>query len=89
MNDLTVDYELKNNLDFNAKEYLARQWAIILLNGYYKDQIDIFAGYIADAWAHEGGGVERFEEDVNDLLDDDEIGETILSFLKNELDKSN
>ncbi len=89
MNDITVDYELKNNLDFNAKEYLARQWAIILLDGYYKDQIDIFAGYIADAWSHEGGGVERFEEDVNDLLDDDEIGETILSFLKNELDKSN
>lgn len=89
MSDITVDYELKNNLDFNAKEYLARQWAIILLNGYYKDQIDIFAGYIADAWSHEGGGVERFEEDVNDLLDDDEMGETILSFLKNELDKSN
>ena len=87
--NIKVDYELKNALDFNAKEYLARQWAIVLLDGYYKDQIDIFASYIADAWSHEGGGVERFEEDVNDLLDDVEMGETIKQFLKNELDKTN
>ena len=88
MEDITVDYELKNALSFNDKEYLARQWAIILLDGYYKDQIDIFAGYIADAWSHEGSGVERFEEDVNDLLDDAEMGETILNFLKFALDKN-
>ena len=87
MEDITVDYELKNALSFNDKEYLARQWAIILLDGYYKDQIDIFAGYIADAWSHEGSGVERFEEDVTDLLEDTEIGETIKKFLENVLDK--
>ena len=88
MEDIAVDYKLKNALSFNDKEYLARQWAIVLLDCYYKDQIDIFAGYIADAWANEGGGVERFEEDVNDLLDDAEMGETILNFLKFALDKN-
>ena len=88
MEDIAVDYELENALSFNDKEYLARQWAIVLLDGYYKDQIDIFASYIADAWSHEGGGLERFEEDINDLLDDAEMGETILNFLKFALDKN-
>ena len=50
--DIKVDYELKNSLSFNDKEYLARQWAIVLLDCYYKDQIDIFAGYIATTWDH-------------------------------------
>ena len=81
--DIKVDYELKNSLSFNDKEYLARQWAIVLLDCYFKDQIDIFAGYIATAWAHEGGGVEQFEEDINNLLEDTEIGETIKVFLEN------
>ena len=85
---MKIDWEVKNKLHFNDKEYLARQWAIVLLDGYYKDQIDIFAGYIADAWSNEGGGLERFEEDVNDLLDDAEMGETILNFLKFALDKN-
>ena len=85
--NIKVDYELKNALDFNAKEYLARQWAIVLLDGYYKDQIDIFASYIADAWSHEGSGNERFDEDVTDLLEDVEMGETIKEFLENVLDK--
>ena len=87
MEEIAVDYELKDSLSFMDKEYLARQWAIKILDGYYKDQIDIFTGYIVDAWAHEGSGVERFEEDVNDLLDDTEIGETIKNFIKFALDK--
>ena len=62
MEDITVDYELKNALSFNDKEYLARQWAIVLLDGYYKDQIDIFAGYIADAWANEGGALKDLKK---------------------------
>ena len=86
---MNINWELKDKLHFNDKEYLARQWAIVLLDGYYKDQIDIFAGYIADSWSHEGGGLERFEEDVTDLLNDDEIGETIKQFLQNILDKKN
>lgn len=85
--DIKVDYKLKNALDFNAKEYLAEQLAIILMQS--QDAEDFLAGYIVEAWASENFGLERFEADVEDLLDDDEIGNTIKQFIKNELDTNN
>ena len=87
MNDITVDYELKNALDFNAKEYLADMLAKILMQS--QDAEDFLAGYIVDAWASENFGLERFEADVEELLDNDEWGTTIEQFIKNELDKTN
>ena len=51
-----------------------------------QDAEDFLAGYIVDAWASENFGLERFEADVEELLDNDEMGETIRRFLINELD---
>ena len=68
MEDITVDYELKNALSFNDKEYQQDNGRLYYLMVITKHWIDIFAGYIADAWANEGGGVERFEEDVMTYL---------------------
>ena len=82
--DIKVDYKLKNSLDFNAKEYLADMLAKILMQS--QDAEDFLAGYIVDAWASENFGLERFEADVEELLDNDEMGETIRKFLINELD---
>tara|TARA_B100000287_G_scaffold134754_1_gene126725 strand:- start:2125 stop:2379 length:255 start_codon:yes stop_codon:yes gene_type:complete len=82
--DIKVDYKLKNALDFNAKEYLADMLAKILMQS--QDAEDFLAGYIVDAWASENFGLERFEADVEELLDNDEMGETIRNFLINELD---
>ena len=82
--DIKVDYKLKNSLDFNAKEYLADMLAKILMQS--QDAEDFLAGYIVDAWASENFGLERFEADVEELLDNDEMGETIRRFLINELD---
>ena len=82
--DIKVDYKLKNSLDFNAKEYLADMLAKILMQS--QDAEDFLAGYIVDAWASENFGLERFEADVEELLDNDEMGETIRIFLINELD---
>ena len=87
MNDIKVDYKLKNALDFNAKEYLADMLAKILMQS--QDAEDFLAGYIVDAWASENFGLERFEADVEELLDNDEWGTTIEQFIKNELDKTN
>ena len=88
MEDIAVDYELKNALSFNDKEYLARQWAIVLLDGYYKDNIDIFTDYMWDAWHHEGWGNETMIRDIEELLEDVEMGETIKQFLRDVLDKN-
>ena len=85
--DIKVDYKLKNALDFNAKEYLADMLAKILMQS--QDAEDFLAGYIVDAWASENFGLERFEADVEELLDNDEWGTTIEQFIKNELDKTN
>ncbi len=82
--NIKVDYKLKNALDFNAKEYLADMLAKILMQS--QDAEDFLAGYIVDAWASENFGLERFEADVEELLDNDEMGETIRNFLINELD---
>ena len=55
---MKIDYELKDKLSFNDKEYLAEQLSILLLNvASYKDQINIFAGYISQTWSNEDGGV--------------------------------
>ena len=85
--DIKVDYKLKNALDFNAKEYLADMLAKILMQS--QDAEDFLSEYILDAWASENFGLEKFEEDVEELLDNDEMGETIKQFIKNELDTNN
>ena len=85
--NIKVDYKLKNALDFNAKEYLADMLAKILMQS--QDAEDFLAEYILYAWASENFGLEKFEADVEELLDNDEMGETIKQFLKNELDKTN
>tara|TARA_B100000029_G_scaffold126176_1_gene119821 strand:- start:217 stop:483 length:267 start_codon:yes stop_codon:yes gene_type:complete len=82
--DIKVDYKLKNALDFNAKEYLADMLAKILMQS--QDAEDFLAEYILDAWSSENFGLEKFEADVEELLDNDEMGETIRNFLINELD---
>lgn len=82
--DIKVDYKLKNALDFNAKEYLADMLAKILMQS--QDAEDFLAEYILDAWASENFGLEKFEADVEELLDNDEWGTTIEQFIKNELD---
>ena len=81
---MKIDYELKDRLSFNDKEYLAEQLSILLLNvASYKDQISIFAGYISQAWSHEDGGLEQWETDMEFLMWDTEIGSTIRNFLEN------
>ena len=85
--DIKVDYKLKNALDFNAKEYLADMLAKILMQS--QDAEDFLAGYIVEAWASENFGLEKFEADVEELLDNDEWGTTIEQFIKNELDTNN
>lgn len=78
-----ITEEQFESLNFQAREYLSRQMSIILLDGYYKDQIDIFAEYIKDAWGHEGWGDETFKRDLSDLLEDNEMGETIKQYINN------
>ena len=84
--EITLDVITK--LEKNDKDYLARQLVIILLNGYYKDNIDIFTDYVLDAWHHEGWGNENMIRDIEELLEDPEMGTTIEQFFKdNILDK--
>ena len=81
---MKIDYELKDRLSFNDKEYLAEQLSILLLNvASYKDQINIFAGYISQTWSNEDGGLEQWETDMEFLMWDTEIGSTIRNFLEN------
>ena len=40
-----------------------------------------------DAWHHEGWGNETMIRDIEELLEDVEMGETIKEFLENVLDK--
>ena len=54
-----------------------------------QDAEDFLAGYIVEAWASENFGLEKFEADVEELLDNDEWGTTIEQFIKNELDTNN
>ena len=83
--DITLD--VVNELSRHDKDYLARQLVIILLNGYYKDNIDIFTDYVLDAWHHEGWGPETMIRDIEDLLEDPDMGTTIEKFLKDNLTK--
>jgi len=78
-----LDEEVIESLNFKAREHLSRQMSILLLDGYYKDQIEIFAEYIKDAWGHEGWGDETFRRDLAELLDDSEIGETVKKYINN------
>ena len=41
-----------------------------------------------DAWHHEGWGNETMIRDIEELVEDVEMGETIKQFLKNVLDKN-
>lgn len=83
--DITLD--VVNELSRHDKDYLARQLVIILLNGYYKDNIDIFTDYVTDAWHHEGWGTETMIRDIEELLEDPEMGTTIEKYLKDNLTK--
>ena len=67
---MEITLDVINKLDKNDKDYLARQLVIILLNGYYKDNIEIFTDYMLDAWHHEGWGNETMIRDIEELLED-------------------
>ena len=62
---MEITLDIINKLDKNDKDYLARQLVIILLNGYYKDNIEIFTDYMLDAWHHEGWGNETMIRDIS------------------------
>ena len=85
---MEITLDIINKLDKNDKDYLARELVIILLNGYYKDNIEIFTDYMLDAWHHEGWGNETMIREIEELLEDVEMGETIKQFLEDVLDRS-
>ena len=64
------------------KNKLARKLVILLLDGYYKDQIEIFTDYVLDAWTHEGWGSENLHRDIAELLNDPEMSEDVIEILK-------
>lgn len=80
--EVDIDDVDLNEIDLKVKQELARKQSILLLDGYYKDQIEIFAEYISDAWAHEGWGSETFQRDLAELLSDPELTEEVQSLLK-------
>ena len=71
-----------NELSVKQKNILARKMVILLLDGYYKDQIEAFTGYVLDAWTHEGWGFESLNRDIAELLNDAEMSEEIIEVLK-------
>ena len=80
--EIDIDTVDLTDIDFKKKNELARKLSILLLDGYYKDQIEIFAEYISDAWAHEGWGHETFRRDVSDHLNDAELSEEVQEIIK-------
>jgi len=80
--EVDIDDVDLNEIDFKVKQVLARKLSILLLDGYYKDQIEIFAEYISDAWGHEGWGSETFQRDLAELLSDPELTKEVQSLLK-------
>lgn len=80
--EVDIDDVDLNETHFSDKQELARKLSILLLDGYYKDQVEIFTEYILDAWCHEGWGNETFHRDVAQLLSDPELTEEVQSLLK-------
>ena len=71
-----------NELNVKQKNALARKIVILLLDGYYKDQIEAFTDYVLDAWTHEGWGSENLHRDIAELLNDAEMSEEVIEILK-------
>lgn len=80
--EIDIDGIDVNELNVKQKNILARKMVILLLDGYYKDLIEIFTDYVLDAWAHEGWGLENLNRDIAELLNDAEMSEEIIEVLK-------
>ena len=80
--ELDIDNVNVNELNVKQKNALARKIVILLLDGYYKDQIEAFTDYVLDAWTHEGWGRENLHRDIAELLNDAEMSEEVIEILK-------
>ena len=80
--ELDIDNVNVDELNVKQKNALARKIVILLLDGYYKDQIEAFTDYVLDAWTHEGWGRENLHRDIAELLNDAEMSEDVIEILK-------
>ena len=80
--ELDIDNVNVDELNVKQKNELARKIVILLLDGYYKDQIEAFTDYVLDAWTHEGWGRENLHRDIAELLNDAEMSEEVIEILK-------
>ena len=80
--ELDIDNVNVDELNVKQKNALAREIVILLLDGYYKDQIEAFTDYVLDAWTHEGWGRENLHRDIAELLNDAEMSEEVIEILK-------
>ena len=80
--ELDIDNVNVDELNVKQKNALARKIVILLLDGYYKDQIEAFTDYVLDAWTHEGWGSENLHRDIAELLNDAEMSEEVIEILK-------
>jgi hypothetical protein len=80
--ELDIDNVNVDELNVKQKNALARKIVILLLDGYYKDQIEAFTDYVLDAWTHEGWGRENLHRDIAELLNDAEMSEEVIEILK-------
>ena len=80
--ELDIDNVNVDELNVKQKNALARKIVILLLDGYYKDQIEAFTDYVLDAWTHEGWGRENLHRDIAELLNDTEMSEEVIEILK-------
>jgi len=80
--ELDIDNVNVDELNVKQKNALARKIVILLLDGYYKDQIEAFTDYVLDAWTHEGWGSENLHRDIAELLNDPEMSEDVIEILK-------
>ena len=80
--ELDIDNVNVDELNVKQKNALARKIVILLLDGYYKDQIEAFTDYVLDAWTHEGWGRENLHRDIAELLNEAEMSEEVIEILK-------
>lgn len=80
--EVDIDNIDVNELNVKQKNALARKIVILLLDGYYKDQIEAFTDYVLDAWTHEGWGSENLHRDIAELLNDAEMSEEVIEILR-------
>ena len=80
--EIDIDNVNVDELNVKQKNALARKIVILLLDGYYKDQIEAFTDYVLDAWTHEGWGRENLHRDIAELLNDAEMSEEVIEILK-------